>query len=94
MVGDYDEAVEFHQRATTILTVTRSHEVKGQTTAEIDATLDELEATVERMRRILAEEGAEIHSESDQFDSSGEESDGREKAAKAAEVLEEKAHAE
>jgi hypothetical protein len=59
IVGDHKQAIEYHHRATLILRVTRSHEVKGHTTAEIDATLDELEASVEKIRKILDEEGEE-----------------------------------
>jgi hypothetical protein len=67
-VGDYKEAEEYHHRATSILRVTRSHEVKGQTTAEIDATLDDLEASVEKMRKISEEEGEEeIRGEAEQW---------------------------
>jgi hypothetical protein len=85
MVGDIKEANEYHHRATLILRVTRSHEVKGQTTAEIDATLDHLEASVEKMRKILGEEGEEISGGGpEQYDSEDEESDVCGKAAKAA----------
>jgi len=56
MVGDHAKASEYH-RAT--VRVTRSHEAKGQTTAEIDATLDELKASVEKMRKLLEEEEQE-----------------------------------
>jgi hypothetical protein len=56
MVSDHAKASEYHRAA---VRVTRSHEAKGQTTAEIDATLGELEASVERMRKLLEEKEQE-----------------------------------
>ena len=57
LAGDLETANEYHRRATSLVSASRSHEVKGQTTAEIDATLDELEASVEKMWKVLEEEG-------------------------------------
>lgn len=57
LAGDLETANEYHRRTTSLVSASRSHEVKGQTTAEIDATLDELEASVEKMWKVLEEEG-------------------------------------
>jgi hypothetical protein len=60
LAGDWETANEYHRRATSLVSASRSHEVKGQTTAEIDAALDKLEASVEKMRKVLEEEGKSL----------------------------------
>lgn len=81
IAGNYEKANEYLRRATSLVRVSRSHEVKGQTTAEIDATLDRLEASVEKMRKILKEEGDALDGEPEQSDYADEEYDVREKVA-------------
>lgn len=58
MVGDYDEAFQFHYDADIQLRVVRAHETKSVTSPKTDAALDELQVSVDGLRRVLAEEDA------------------------------------
>jgi hypothetical protein len=66
MVGDDDEeAFRFHYSADIQLRVVRAYEKKGGISPGLDAALDELQASVDGLRLVLAEEDAARYPESE-----------------------------
>lgn len=63
VVGDHTEAVGFHREAEVMLRATRSWQPTGLADADVDAVLKELEGSVERLRKVLAQEAVAGHEE-------------------------------
>jgi hypothetical protein len=78
MVGDYYEALEHYREADALLRMVRAQQVRGAD-AEVDATLDDLKACVDKTREVLEQEATSIDVGPDR--SAGDGSDGLEEEA-------------